>query len=64
MLQLSQKILGITGTAPKENFARHFLRLPAFPLEHVPEKLPGFFGFDIRHPIDFEQHSYRSKDSI
>jgi hypothetical protein len=38
--------------------------LPAFPLEHVPEKLPGFFGFDIRHPIDFEQHSYRSKDSI
>jgi len=64
LLQLSQKILGSIGTTPKENFARRFLRFPAFPLEYVPEKLPDFFGFDIRHPFDFEQRSYRSNDSI
>jgi len=57
-------ILGSTGTAPKENFARGFLRLPAFPLEHVLKKLPDFYGFDIGHPFDFEQRSYRSNEPI
>jgi len=51
MLQLSQKILSRIGTAPKENFARRFLRLPAFPLEHVPEKLPTFSVLTYATPL-------------
>jgi len=63
MLQLSQNNPGQHRDCTKRKF-RSWLSSLAFPLEHVLKKLPDFFGFDIRHPFDFEQRSYRSNEPI
>ena len=37
---------------------------PVRVLEHVPEKLPGFFDQDMLQLLEFELRPYRSNDSI